>query len=159
MPRLFALSLLAALLLAPAAQAHDVNENGLRIAHPFATPTPPGAPNGAAYLDISAEGDAISLVGASSPISEAVEIHAMSMDGGTMRMRRLESLDVPPGVTVKMRPGESGAHFMLIGLEDALKVGDTFPLTLEFANRDSLEVEVWVQPASEGTAAAEGHHH
>ncbi|SDM27850.1 hypothetical protein SAMN05661010_03829 [Modicisalibacter muralis] len=158
MPRLLALSLLAALLLAPAAQAHEVNDNGVRIAHPFATPTPPGAPSGAAYLDISAEGDSVSLVGASSPISEAVEIHAMSMDNGIMRMRRLESLDVSPGVTVKMRPG-GGAHFMLIGLKDALKVGDKFPLTLEFANRGSLEVEVRVQRAGAGVSAADGHHH
>ncbi|HET8791037.1 MAG TPA: copper chaperone PCu(A)C [Modicisalibacter sp.] len=167
MSRLLALPLLAvlfiapvtALLVAPAAQAHEINQDGVRITHPFATPTPPGAPNGGAYLDISAEGDAISLVGASSPISKAVEIHSMSMDNGTMQMRRLESLDVPPGVTVKMRPGESGAHFMLIGLEEALEVGDKFSLTLEFANRDSLEVEVWVQPAGEGSAAADGHHH
>lgn len=154
--RLFALSLLTALIMAPATQAHEASAQGLHIAHPFATPTPPGAPNGAAYLTISAEGDSISLVGAASPVSEAVEIHSMSMDDGTMRMRRLDRLEVPAGETVKLRPG-GGAHFMLIGLREALKIGDTFPMTLEFANHDSVEIEVRVHRAGENDSDSHRH--
>src|SRR5699024_1564964 len=124
MPRLFALPLLSVLLFGPTmAQAHEVSEDGLRIAHPFATPTPPGAPNGATYLDISAEDTDLTLVGAQSPISEVVEVHSMTMDNGTMQMRRLEKVDIPAGTTLKMRPG-GGVHLMLIGLEEALEVGD-----------------------------------
>lgn len=158
MPRLFILPLLAVMLIMPNAQAHEVSEDGLRIAHPFATPTPPGAPNGAAYLDISADDTSLTLIGASTPISEVVEIHSMSMDNGTMRMRRLDELAVPADTTVKMRPG-NGVHLMLIGLQERLKSGDKFPMTLKFAERDSLKVEVWVQEPMEGSAAADEHHH
>lgn len=148
----------ALLLAASVAQAHEiVSADGLRISHAFATPTPPGAPNGAAYMDISAKDAPVRLTGASSPICDAVEVHSMAMTNGTMQMRRIESLIVPSGETVKLRPG-GGAHLMLIGLEKPLVAGERFPLTLEFANHDSVEVEVWVQQAGEGSADANGHH-
>lgn len=158
MPRLLILPLLAMMSFTFHAQAHEVSADGLRIAHPFASPTPPGAPNGAAYLDISADDASLTLVGASSPVSDVVEIHTMSMEDGTMRMRRLEELAVPAGETIKMRPGD-GVHLMLIGLQDKLEAGDKFPMTLEFAELDSLEVEVWVQEPAQGSAAADDHHH
>ncbi|MFC3282860.1 copper chaperone PCu(A)C [Litchfieldella rifensis] len=153
-------ALFAATLMLPAfALAHDVRFEDLRIAHPFATPTPPGAPNGAAYLDITVEGDgAATLVGTSSPVSRAVEMHDMSMDDGNMRMRKLDEIRIEPGDTLTMRPG-GGSHLMLLGLQEALRVGDSFPLTLEFAERGEIEVEVWVQEASDGSEAADAHHH
>ena len=158
MLRLLVLPLLAGLLLAPQAFAHETNADGLRLIHPFATPTPPGAPNGAAYVDLAAGKETVSLVAASSPISEVVEIHDMTMKDGVMSMRRLESLEVAPGETLRMRPG-GGEHFMLIGLKEALEVGDRFPMTLEFVNRDDITVEVWVQEAGEGSQTADQHRH
>ncbi|SDL18378.1 hypothetical protein SAMN05192555_10323 [Franzmannia pantelleriensis] len=156
-------SLISALLLGGAllpslASAHDFTLDDIRIAHPFATPTPPGAPNGAAYLDITAGDEPAELVGASSPISAVVEIHDMIMDDGNMQMRKLDAIDVEAGETVTMRPG-GGYHLMLLGLEDTLVEGESFPLTLEFAEQGEIEVEVWVQEANEGGEAADGHHH
>lgn len=157
---LYATTLLgAALLLPTVASAHDFHLDDIRIAHPFATPTPPGAPNGAAYLDITAGDDqAATLIGASSPVSEVVEIHDMSMDDGNMQMRKLDSLEIAAGDTLTMRPG-GGYHLMLIGLEETLAEGERFPLTLEFDGYGEIEVEVWVQEAGEGSEAADGHHH
>ncbi|QJQ96279.1 MULTISPECIES: copper chaperone PCu(A)C [Halomonadaceae] len=156
----FALALLfTALAPLSLALAHDYQLEEVRIAHPFATPTPPGAPNGAAYLDITAHGESpATLVAASSPASRAVEIHDMRMDEGTMQMRKLDELSVMPGETLTMRPG-GGYHLMLIGLEAPLREGENFPLTLEFAGSGAIEVEVWVQQADEGGEAADGHHH
>lgn len=141
------------------ALAHDFQHGDLRIAHPFATPTPPGAPNGAAYLDISVEGEQPArLIGASSPVSEVVELHDMSMEDDRMVMRKLEAFEIAPGETLTMRPG-GGKHIMLINLEAPLSVGQRFPLTLEFAEGDSLEVEVWVEEATVGSESADAHHH
>lgn len=151
------LLVLAAVLCGAPALAHDISQNGVRIAHPFATPTPPGAPNGAAYLDISAGATDVALTGASSPVG-TVEVHSMTLDDGNMRMRRLESLAIPAGDTLRMRPG-GGVHLMLIGLEEALEAGGRFPLTLEFAEHGNIEVEVWVQESGAGSEAASGHHH
>ncbi|SHE39972.1 hypothetical protein SAMN02745148_00351 [Modicisalibacter ilicicola DSM 19980] len=156
--RLSVLPLLVSCLVASGALAREAGDTGLRLLHPFATPTPPGAPNGAAYIDITAGEEDVSLVGASSSVSEVVEIHDMSMEDGVMRMRRLERLDVAAGETLMMRPG-GGEHLMLIGLEQSLQVGDRFPITLEFAERDSVTLEVQVREAGEEGQAAGQHGH
>ncbi|MDN6180715.1 MAG: copper chaperone PCu(A)C [Halomonas subglaciescola] len=155
---LVAAGLLAATVFATPALAHEAQLDDVRIAHPFATPTPPGAPNGGAYLDISVAGDSPAmLIGARSPASDSVEIHDMTMNDGVMQMRPLEKLEVTPDSPVRMRPG-GGHHLMLMALSEPLAEGDTFPLTLEFAQRGEIEVDVWVQRADEGSEAADGHH-
>ncbi|GKW48585.1 copper chaperone PCu(A)C [Halomonas sp. NCCP-2165] len=145
--------------LPPSALAHEAHHEDLRIAHPFATPTPPGAPNGAAYLDIGVGGEQPArLIGASSPVSEVVELHDMTLEEQRMVMRQREAFEIAPGETLTMRPG-GGKHLMLINLNAPLAVGQRFPLTLEFAERDSVEVEVWVEEAAAGSEAADAHHH
>lgn len=150
---------LATVLLPGLSLAHEVRQDHLRIAHPFATPTPPGAPHGAAYLDISIDddGETATLVGASTPMSQGVELHDMRLDEGTMRMRKLDEIVIEPGETVTLRPG-GGPHLMLLGLTSTLSEGDTFPLMLEFAEREAVEVEVRVQEANAGIEAADDHH-
>ena len=91
--------------MASMAIAHDVQTEALRIAHPFALPTPPGAANGAAYLDITAFSDPVTLVGASSPVSNNVELHDMQMDGDMMQMRHVEEIRIEAEETFTMRPG------------------------------------------------------
>ncbi|MGY2464277.1 copper chaperone PCu(A)C [Vreelandella sulfidaeris] len=145
-------------LVASVAIAHDVQTDAMRIAHPFATPTPPGASNGAAYVDITALSAPVTLMGASSPASDTVELHEMQMDGDMMQMRHVDEIHVEVGETTTMRPG-GGLHLMLIGLAEPLKEGERFPLTLTFAEQGDVDIEVWVQSAQEGSEAAEGHHH
>ncbi|WP_227842248.1 copper chaperone PCu(A)C [Vreelandella zhuhanensis] len=147
----------AGLLAAGGAQAQDVSPEGLHLLHPFATPTPPSVPHGAAYLSISVEDDTPAvLVGARTPVSESVEIHDMSMDDGIMRMRRIEQLEVEPGTTQVMRPG-GGYHLMLMNLVSPLQAGERFPLTLEFAHRGDIEVEVDVQAPPEDSSMSMEH--
>ncbi|WP_459868195.1 copper chaperone PCu(A)C [Halomonas shantousis] len=141
------------------AQAGEARQEGLHITHPFAIPTPPGAPNGAAYLDITVDGNiAARLKGASSPIAGKVELHDMRMQDGMMRMRRVEGIEIAPGETLKMHPG-GGYHLMLRELDHALQPGERFPLTLEFERRGSVKVEVQVQKAQAGTTPADSHPH
>lgn len=152
------LLLAAGLTLAAPAMAHDYRVGDIRIAHPFATPAPPGVPHAAAYLDISVEGDEPAvLLGASTPASGSIELHDMRMDDGVMSMRRVEQIDVPAGTTETMRPG-GGFHLMMFDLTAPLAEGDSFPLTLEFAGHEDIEVEMWVQSAEDGGKAADGHH-
>lgn len=144
--------------MATMAVAHDVKTDAMRIVHPFATPTPPGAANGAAYVDITAFSEPVTLVGASSPASGHVELHTMQMDGDMMQMRHVDEVRIEAGDTYAMRPG-GGFHLMLIGLTQPLQEGDQFPLTLIFAEGEEIDVEVWVQSAEQGSQAADEHHH
>jgi copper(I)-binding protein len=127
--------------------AHGGHAGDVEITHPYATPTPPGAVNGAAYV-VTLENTGKQpdkLLRISTPIAERAEIHTMAVDaGGVMRMREVSGIDLAPGASVKMRQGD-GYHFMLIGLKHPLKEGDSFPLTMEFEHGGKTEVKVVVQ--------------
>lgn len=68
------------------------------------------------------------LTGVSSPVAGAAEVHSMTVDGGVMRMRAVEALDLPAGRPVKLAPG--GYHVMLFDLKKPLVAGEKVPLTL-----------------------------
>ena len=140
------LAALLSVLILPAA-AHDFKLGPLRIDHPYATPTPPGAVNGAAYLrGIRNTGDhADRLIGASTPAARTVEIHRSVIDArNVMRMRAIDGIDLLPKAEVQLRHGGE-YHLMLVGLKQPLKDGDRFPMTLRFEKAGEREVMVWVQ--------------
>ncbi len=97
---------------------------------------------GVVYLTILNEGaGADYLVGIQSPMAASVEIHQTTMDAnGVMKMRHVEDkLEIPPGVQVDFAP--AGYHIMLIDLQQDLKVGDRFPVTLLFEQSGAITVE------------------
>lgn len=129
------------------ALAHDYTLGNLRIAHPYARPTPPGARTGGAYFTIVNGGDAADrLVRVESPASQNAEVHSMTMDGNIMRMRAVPALDIPAGAKVTLSPG--GYHVMLVGLTRMLAPGDKVPLTLTFEKAGSVEVTADVEAGS-----------
>ncbi|SFC01917.1 hypothetical protein SAMN05660443_1164 [Marinospirillum celere] len=147
------------LILAGQLAAHDFHLADLRLVHPFATPTPPSAQVGAVYFDISNESNTPArLVSARANIADKVELHDMAMDEGIMKMRQVSQIEIAGKETLKMRPG-GGYHLMLIGLQESLTAGDSFPLWLTFEQEGEIRVDVWVEEASEGGAAADAHHH
>ncbi len=83
-----------------------------------------------------------------SPVARIAEVHEMTMQGDVMTMRAIESLDLPPGKAVVLRPG--GHHLMLMGLTQQLKPGDAVPLTLVIEGRDgkreTIELKAAVRP-------------
>ncbi len=90
----------------------------------------------------------VKLVGVSSPAAGAVEVHEMKMVDDMMKMRQMQSLDLPAGQPVKLAPG--GYHLMLLELKQPLKDGDKVPLTLEFEDakkvRSKVVIEAPVKP-------------
>jgi copper(I)-binding protein len=65
------------------------------------------------------------------------------MDMGTMTMQQVAEIALPAGETVTLQPG--GLHLMLIDLAEPLEIGDTFDLTLDFAEADDVTVSVEVR--------------
>jgi copper(I)-binding protein len=89
------------------------------------------------------------LVAGSSPVAGVVEIHEMSMEGSTMKMRQVAGgLPLPAGQAVELKPG--GYHVMLMDLKQQLKAGDTVPVTLVVegadGKRQNIEVQAPVKP-------------
>jgi copper(I)-binding protein len=120
----------------------------IRIIEPWARATAGAAMAGAAYMTLNNTGaTADRLIEASSPMAARTEMHTHIIEGDIMRMRAVESVDLPPGETVEFQPG--GLHVMLIGLKAALQEGESFPLTLNFAEAGATTVEVKVlQPGA-----------
>ena len=142
------------------AHAHGSSAGDVSIGHPYATPSVPGARNGAAYIATleNSGKQPDRLLRASTPVAARTELHTMSMDAGVMRMREVDAIAIAPGTPIKMRPGQ-GFHFMLMDLKQPLKEGDTFPMTLEFERGGKVEVKVVVQvPKAQPADAAEHKH-
>lgn len=129
---------------------------GIVIDGAWARTSPAMVSAGAAYMQITAA-DADALVSASVDASVAgtVEIHevvpadtSMSEDSvaegmGAMMMQEIEELALPAGETVSLEPG--GYHVMLLDLPDPLETGETFDLTLTFANAGEQVVSVEIR--------------
>ena len=88
------------------------------------------------------------LVGVASTAAKTAQIHSSEHKDGVMQMREVDSLALPAGKRVELKPG--GYHVMLIGLQRALAPGERVPLvfTIEDGSgrRTTLEVKAVVRP-------------
>lgn len=97
------------------------------------------------------------LVGASSPAAGVVEIHRSSMEGGVMRMRRAEAIELPAGQAVELKPG--GYHVMMMQVPKPLKEGETVPITLVVETADGARESVSIEaPVKALGTPAHGRH-
>lgn len=113
----------------------------------FARAVAPGQTNSAVFLQLqNKDTQAHALVSASSAVAAAVELHNHVNEGGVMKMRKVEKIDLPAGETVALKPGSF--HIMLIGLKQPLKVGETVDLSLSFEDSTSLKLSAPVQEVS-----------
>ena len=147
------IALAASLAIVSAALAQPTQ---LEVKNAWAGATPGKAENGAAYLTIQSP-TADRLVSVSSPVAKKAELHSMSMQGAVMKMRPIDGLDVPAGQPVALKPG--GEHIMLMGLNQQLHEGQSFPLTLDFEKAGPRTVTVTVEKAgAKGPGPAAAHH-
>jgi copper(I)-binding protein len=138
------LALLGAMLLAPAVHAQSVT-----VADPWARATLPGQTVAGVYMTLLSATPA-RIVGVSSPAARAAEVHHMSHEGGTMRMRKVETLALPAGKSVVLAPG--GYHIMLVDVREPLQAGARVKLTLtveQDGKRHVVPVEAHVRPLLE----------
>lgn len=121
-----------------AADASDIS-----LEHVWARASAGNATTGAAYLTVTDNGRPDRLVGANTPIAAMTELHETINDNGVMKMRPVPAIALEPGKPVTFMPG--GYHVMLMGLQQPLKAGDSFPLTLMFEHAQPITVTVNVE--------------
>jgi len=142
------------------AAADDIMVGAIKISAPWARATPKSAPVGGGYLKITNTGSTPDrLIGGSTSISGHLEVHEMSMNGGTMKMRPLTNgLEIKPGETVELKPG--GSHIMFVQLKGQLQQGQHFKATLEFEKAGKVDVDfaiAGIGATSPGAADHSGH--
>ncbi|MHA7882094.1 copper chaperone PCu(A)C [Nitratireductor rhodophyticola] len=116
-------------------------QESVRVFDAWARATILASRPGAAYLTIESAAED-RLLGVTTPVAGHVMIHAVEKDGDVSRMKHIETLELPASQRVTLAPG--GMHLMLMGLQDKLSEGTTFPMTLSFENAGEVTVEVSV---------------
>lgn len=126
--------------------SHAAEKNGMAVTDAWSRARPANAAVGGAFMTIhNMESEADSLVAASSPIADRVEVHNSVMKDGVMSMMHMEKLLIPSGEMIALKPG--GFHIMLMGLKKPLAKGTEFPVTLKFARAGEITVTVQVKDA------------
>ena len=119
------------------------------VENAWARATVPGQKVAGVYLEIRSDEPA-KLVGVRSPAASSAEIHSMSNDGGVMKMRRLQRLDLPAGQTVRLAP--SGNHIMLLDIKQPLQPGARVPVVLiveQKSKKKWIQVQAQVRPLTQ----------
>ena len=130
-------------------------QGSVKVEHAWARPTAAGQAGGGGFVTLTAVSSADRLISASASVSKSVELQTMEMDGNIMRMRQVEAIDLPLGKTVELKPG--GMHIMFIGLNQSLKNGSSFPLTLRFEKAGEVVVNVKVMTGATMGSGAHKH--
>lgn len=115
----------------------------IEVHQAWVRPTMPGE-NAAVYFTIhNHTTEADELIGASSPVADAIEIHESKMVSDVMQMDRVESLPLGPDEDVILEPG--GYHLMLVSIKEELVLGEHIGLILHFKNQEDIVVEVHIE--------------
>ncbi|WP_198119186.1 copper chaperone PCu(A)C [Massilia rhizosphaerae] len=112
------------------------------VSDPWIRATVPAQKTAGAFMQLRSA-KATRLVDVQTPVAGRAEVHQMAMDGQTMRMQKVDGIDLPAGQTVNLSSG--GYHVMLFDLKQQLKEGEQVPLTLTFAGADKKRENVTVQ--------------
>ncbi len=124
------MTLSTSLALAGCGQSADEPASKIVIFNAWMRLPPGGRDISAAYLVIHNNGGADTLLSASSPMADDVQMHIHEVDGEVMRMRHEDSVAIPANSSVDYKPG--GRHLMMFGVPDDLRAGDEILLTLVF---------------------------
>ena len=103
-----------------------------------------------AFMQIKSVKDA-RLLEVRSPVAGVVEIHKMEMADNVMKMRAIDTLDLPAGKVVELKPGSY--HIMLLDLKAQVKDGDVVPVTLVVEGKDkkreTIEIKATAKPLNQ----------
>lgn len=133
------LALLAVLAASATASMAEVT-----VTDPWIRGTVTGQAETGAFMTIKST-EALKLMGASTPVAHKVEIHRMEMDQGVMRMRPMNSLEIPANSAVALKPGSY--HVMLFGVSKPLAAGEMVPMKLQFQNKEGKTISTTIQAA------------
>ncbi len=122
----------------------DLSRDGLTIRNAWIREAHPEAVVNAGYMTLANTGfDDMVLVEVKSEAFEKIELHEMTMTGGTMGMRALASLNIPAGGEVQFKRG--GKHLMMHDPGQSLRRGQKVSLTLVFQSGEDWTIAVPVR--------------
>ena len=121
----------------------------------WARATVPGQNMGGAFITLTSDQDA-TLIGASSPVSEKMELHTMKMEGEKMVMAQVSSIPLPANTQVELKPGS--LHLMFMGLKQPLTEGQNIAITLKIKLSSGHVETLSIQAPVKSLAHSAMHH-
>ena len=115
----------------PANPAPDIAIKNAYVRAPL-----PGQSTAVAYFDIVNKGGKDVLLAARSNASAQVELHNHIHEGGLMKMRQVDKVEVPKNTTLSFESG--GMHVMIFGAE----INGPVTLTLDFQTHADITIEL-----------------
>ena len=108
-----------------------------------------------AYVVVVNHSDRVDrLVGAESASAESVEMFTTVLERGSLRTRKINTIDMPLGVPLQMHP--NGPYLLLRGLRRSLRGGQRVPITLHFERSPPLVIRATVRRSVESNAQVRG---
>ncbi|MDH5544317.1 MAG: copper chaperone PCu(A)C [Gammaproteobacteria bacterium] len=116
----------------------------LEVTNAWVREAPPNAKALAGYVKLKNVSDrSLVLSQISSRSFEQVEFHATVLEGGMMRMKHLEKIELAPGEVIEFEPG--GKHLMLKKPRKHLRDGDSVQLSITDVDGGTLMFEMQVR--------------
>ena len=138
------------------ASAEEYRLGDLAVKDPWTREMPPVSETGAVWFRVVNHGSADQIVSVQSPFAERAELHTHELKDGVAKMRHLPSVEVPAHGDLVFEPGDR--HVMMIGLEEPLMAGESFPMTIRFAQAGEVEVRVRIRSSEmAGYGGLSGH--
>jgi copper(I)-binding protein len=132
------------LVLAGAAQAHEVKKGDLTLSDLQVRATVAGVPTSAAYLTITNAGKTPDrLVSITCACASSAMVHESRTRNGISSMAMLRELTIPAEGKVTFKP--DGLHVMLVGLKGPLKAGGRQDITLRFQKAGTVKADFHVR--------------
>ena len=133
----------AAFFVAAAVYAADAKVGNLSIDDVWAKSGQVGPVPSAAFMEIKNKGTADKLMSAHCDCAKSTELHNVKMIDGTMKMYKVDAMDIPADGELKLKSGSY--HIMLIGLTRPLVSGETIPLKLKFEKAGEVTVDAKIK--------------
>jgi periplasmic copper chaperone A len=153
-----ATAMLAACLCAPGptwGQSEEFNAGTIKIVAPWTRATPESAKVGGGFMTLTNTGtEPDRLIGGSTEVSGALEIHEIRIVNGVAMMRQVNpGIRLKPGASVVLKPFSH--HLMMMDLKQPLAAGQRIKGTLVFEKAGSIDIEYLVVPmGADGPAAS-----
>lgn len=119
-------------------------DNKIEVREAWARPAKSGMMGGGYMTILNGKEAADTLIGISTPIAKAAEVHESYEEDGLSGMRPAGKLPIEARSKLEMKPG--GYHLMLMQLNRDLAAGDSIAIGLIFSSGDSISLHVPVTP-------------
>lgn len=134
------------------ADCTEVSQGDLSVSAAWSRATIGTARPAVFYVTIQNNGNTDDrLTGIETPVAGMPMLHETVMTDGVASMPHATAIDIPAGETVSLAPG--GYHGMLMDLEEELKEGESFPMTLQFEKAGKVSIDTEILPIRAREAA------